>query len=297
MGYTSYSLDNRSIRAIADGYYTKSKSAIFAQTNKREVHPGMNPKNVKTRECKDSEAHPKTVPIQLYLDVTGSMGMIPHELIKVGLPTLMSKLIQAGVSDAALMFGAIGDHECDDVPLQVAQFESGDAELDMWLTRIYLEGGGGLNSGESYILAWYFAANHVQTDAFEKRGKKGFVFTVGDEPYLRSIPKNALLEIMGETCAAEESMSAEKLLEMTTKTNHVYHIHIQHASYRDCPSNWKQLLGDHCIVIKDPKDLAKTICEIILSKMDENDLKTDEHVVHEISTSSDNIDREDKLRL
>src|SRR3972149_10705788 len=171
MGGGSYNLSSRSVRSKSFGYMDKSRDEIFTQSKEKKIHESMNPKGVSLRECCDSEAHPDATAIQLYMDVTGSMGHIPHELIKEGLPTLMGALIQNGVPDASLMFGAIGDHECDRFPLQIGQFESGDAELDMWLTRSYLEGGGGGNTGESYLLAWYFAANHIKTDAFDKRGK------------------------------------------------------------------------------------------------------------------------------
>lgn len=147
MGFTSYSTTDRIIRATTSGFYSKSSSDIFSQSKERKIHEQMNPANIVFRECCDSEAHPNTIPVQLYLDVTGSMGKIPHELIKDGLPTMVGSLIQNGIKDVSLMFGAIGDHECDKFPLQVAQFESGDAELDMWLTRTYLEGGGGGNAG------------------------------------------------------------------------------------------------------------------------------------------------------
>ena len=86
------------------------------------------------------------------------------------------------------MFGAIGDHECDSCPLQVGQFESGDVELDMWLTRTFLEKGGGGNNGESYGLAWFMANNFIRTDAKDKRQQKGFVLTIGDEPVLHNYP-------------------------------------------------------------------------------------------------------------
>jgi len=147
MGYSGYSTSDRSFRATTAGYSTKSVNEIFTQNAERKMHKDMDPKGVSVRESFDSVEHPNTVPIQLYLDVTGSMGYIPHEMIKDGLPTLMGTLIQNGVSDASLMFGAIGDHEHDRCPLQIGQFESGDAELDMWLTRTYLEGGGGGNAG------------------------------------------------------------------------------------------------------------------------------------------------------
>ena len=65
--------------------------------------------------------------------------------------------------------------KCDSAPLQVGQFESSDELLDKWLTNIYFEAGGGGNGGESYALAWYFAALKTATDSMEKSvGRKAF---------------------------------------------------------------------------------------------------------------------------
>lgn len=265
MGNSSYSVDNRSFRASNAGYSTKSVNEIFTQNVERKIHEQMNPNGILFRESCDSETHPNTIPIQLYLDVTGSMGHIPHEMIKNGLPTLMGTLIQNGVPDAALIFGAIGDHEADRCPLQIGQFESGDAELDMWLTRTYLEGGGGGNAGESYLLAWYFAANHIKTDAFDKRGKKGFVFTIGDEPCLKNLPVSAVKGIMGNTAVGQANFTMEELLDAAQKKNHVYHIHLNHGN-RGCDSKWKELLGKNLIEITDYTTVSKVISDIILSE-------------------------------
>jgi hypothetical protein len=270
MGYSGYSLENRTVRATTQQYSTKSVNEIFGQNVKRHIHEQMNPNGVVFRESLDSENHPNTIPIQLYLDVTGSMGHIPHEMIKDGLPKLMGNLIQNGVEDAALVFGAIGDHEADRFPLQIGQFESGDAELDMWLTRTYLEGGGGGNKGESYLLAWYFAANHIKTDAFEKRGKKGFVFTIGDEPCLANLPQSAVKGIMGHTSVGQSNYTMEELLDAAQRKNHVYHIHLNHGG-RKCDTKWNQLLGDNLIEITDHTTVSKVISDIILSH---SDLKT-----------------------
>jgi hypothetical protein len=152
MGSSTYSYSDRSSRAKSSGYYDKPASDVFTQSKKREIHESMDPKKITLRECRDSEAHPFTVPIVLTLDVTGSMHDIPKDLIKDGLPSMMSSMIQNGVKDASLLFLAVGDHECDKAPLQVGQFESGDSELDLWLTRTWLEGGGGANAGRFQYL-------------------------------------------------------------------------------------------------------------------------------------------------
>lgn len=264
MGSSSYSLDARQERSTRLSYTTADVNTIFTQQVERKAHADMMPTGVTVRECRDSAAHPSAIPIQLYLDVTGSMWQIPHEMVKTGLQHLMGTMIQNGVPDAALMFGAIGDHEADRYPLQVGQFESGDAELDMWLTRTYLEGNGGGNAGESYLLAWYFATYHVATDAWDKRKQKGYVFTIGDEPCLKNLPISALKTIMGPTATGQGSFSVAQLLEEAQKTNHVYHIFVEHGG-RHCDPAWSEMLGDHLVVVKDHTTIPKVISDIIIS--------------------------------
>lgn len=262
MGSSTYSYSDRATRASSSGYYTKSADDIFEQNKKRKIHDSMEPKNAKIREARDSAAHPNTVPIILSLDVTGSMGKIPHYLVKDGLPHIMQGIIDDGTPDPALLFLAVGDSTCDDVPLQVGQFESGDQELDQWLTRTYLEGGGGGNEGESYLLAWYFAAYHTVTDAWEKRAQKGFLFTVGDEPCLDGVSNRELEKIMGEKY--ETGVMADVLLSDAQKTYDVYHLHIlQGQRGKDSLDGWKTRLGQRCIPVANYEDVAKTITKIV----------------------------------
>ena len=264
MGGTRYDFGAREDRAKKVGYASKSASEIFTQNALRMAHESMNPNGVIFREARDSDVHPNTVPIILGLDVTGSMGHIPHELIKEGLPKLMGGIIQGGVPDPALLFLGIGDHECDRYPLQVGQFESGDEELDMWLTRTYIEGGGGGNAGESYLLAWYFAAYHTKTDAFEKRGQKGLLFTVGDEPGLKTLPASAIKEIMGQ---GQQTYTHLELLAEAQKKYDVYHISVLHSGQAiNADVEWKELLGQNCLSIEDHREIPNVIKKIICDK-------------------------------
>ena len=264
MGHGGYSVKERSVRAEALNYASAPVEEIFVQSKLYKIHDAMNPNGVVIRESCDSAEHPNTTPIQFYLDVTGSMGHIPHEMIKEGLPKLVGSLIQNGVPDVTLMFGAIGDHECDVAPLQVGQFEASDEAMDMWLTRTWLEGNGGGNRGESYLLAWYFAGFHTRIDAFDKRGKKGFVFTIGDEPCLKNLPHSAVAGIMGTSAVGQGTYTSAELLAKAQEKNHVYHIFLEHGG-RTEEGDWKQLLGDHLIVITDYKLVSKTISDIVLS--------------------------------
>lgn len=261
MGMGSYSLDNRARRSREKGYSSRSIREIFSQ---RELSRAMNPYGVRLRESRDSEEHPESVAIILGLDVTGSMGSIPHHLVKDGLPKIMGRIIQSGTKDPQLMFLALGDHEYDQSPLQIGQFESSDKLLDKWLTNVYLEGGGGGNTGESYLLAWYFAAFHTSIDCFEKRKKKGFLFTIGDEPTLPDIPAKTLQGIMGD--GQYESYYATTLLDKARELYHVFHFHITQTyagSMQDTMDGWKQLLGDHLIILEKHEDVSTVLPEII----------------------------------
>jgi len=276
MGGGSYSFMDRSVRSKTLGYSTKSASEIFKN---RSINNAMNPHGVMLRESRDSEEHPVSVPIILALDVTGSMGSVPHHLVKEGLPHMMDAIIQAGIAHPQVLFLAIGDHEFDSSPLQVGQFESSDELLDKWLTDVYLEGGGGGNAGESYLLAWFFGGYRTEHDSFAKRKRKGFLFTVGDEPTLKQIPKHVIQEIMGD--GQFEDFTAEKLLEKARETYHVFHLHIRETtsgSRQHVMDGWRQLMQDNLVIVDRHEDLPKIIAKIVVENtpMDEQSAVTEE---------------------
>ena len=264
MGTSSYCFAARDVRATSMGYATKAVSEVFTQQNERVIHESMEPSKVVIRECRDSVNHPHTVPIILAMDVTGSMGAIPHHLIKEGLPKLVSKIVEAGVPDLAILFLAVGDYVYDRHPLQVGQFESGDEELDMWLTRTYIEGGGGGNGCESYNLAWDFANRMVVTDAWEKRKEKGFIFTFGDEPVANSIPASVIKKLYPNV-EISDTVTNAKLLEEVREKWHVFHIHIQHNRYDTV--QWTELLGQNLIVTPDYRDIPDIVAKTVLDNV------------------------------
>jgi hypothetical protein len=264
MGGGTYSSTARDARLDSLGvdYTSMSTAEAFTQ---REINNAMNPHGIKVRESRDSEEHPNSLAIILGLDVTGSMGSVPHFLVKEGLPNIMESIIEKGEPDPQILFLGIGDHECDSSPLQVGQFESSDELLDKWLTDVYLEGGGGGNYGESYLLAWYFAAYHTVIDCYEKRGKKGFLFTVGDEPCLKKISKGSVKGIMGD--GQYDNFSASVLYDKAREKYNVYHIHVKETgagSRQETIDGWKQLLSDNLLVVEHHDDIADIISNTVL---------------------------------
>lgn len=266
MGGGTYNSSARLARALASGYYSKSTDDVFIQSKERKIHESMDPKKALLRESRDSETHPNSLPIIIALDTTGSMGSIPALLVKDGLPKMVGNIIQKGVSDPAILFLGVGDHECDRAPLQVGQFESGDEELDLWLTRTWLEHGGGGNTGESYLLAWYFAAKHTITDSFDKRGQKGILFTIGDEPCLRSLPKRIVEELMG--VGTEVNYTDHQLLDLAREKYDVYHLHVMQGSDgHNSLGYWQKLLGQHCIVVDDYEKVGDILSDTVISNV------------------------------
>ena len=247
MGAGRYSYDTAMMRSAS--YAKVSREEIFS---KRTMDSKMNPKNV-VRECCETDEHPDTLPIIIGLDVTGSMGHVPEALIKKDFPEVMKKILDEGIPCPQLCFTAYGDHECDDFPLQVGQFEASDELMEKWLTSIYLEGGGGGNEGESTSLVYYFAACHTSCDAINKRGKKGLVITIGDEPNLPNYPKTALKEIFG---GAEKDLTSAEIISMAMKDWEIYHINILDyaGKMKNTSRCWKELLADHFISVEANSD-------------------------------------------
>lgn len=170
MGSGSYSSEAYSAASHARGYSHKSTSELFRNTVKADVSnlagsfntsARVNNTNVRpemlaagVRESRDSAEHPHTTPIIIALDVTGSMYDTPEHMIKEQFPKLMEKLQQLGVQDPQLLFMAIGDHECDNYPIQTGQFESDTNKILDSLQSFYLEGGGGPNYGKLKIAVY-----------------------------------------------------------------------------------------------------------------------------------------------
>jgi hypothetical protein len=212
------------------------------------------------------------------------MGHIPHELVKEGLPKIMSGIIQHGIPDPQVLFLGVGDHECDKAPLQISQFESGDEELDMWLTRTYIESGGGGNAGESYGLAHYFAATHCVTDNWDKRKQKGLLFTIGDEPNLKSYPSTALKEITGNGDIS--TFTDQQILEKAQEKWDVYHI-MPGKESRGARDYWKDLLGQNFIWVDKSEMVADAIRDIVIAQAT---AQMENSPVHVITDSVANFD-------
>ena len=258
MGYSGWSSD--AYTNLSRSYVGKSADDIFSSSAVSD----MLPKGVDVREARDSDEHPNSLAVMVFLDVTGSMGHIPEDIVKNKLGALMNTIIDNGVPDPQILFGAIGDHHCDRTPLQIGQFESGTEELDKWLTSMYLEGGGGGQNMESYLQAWLIAGRHTSIDCFEKRNEKGFLITIGDEKNWNEMDARALKEIMGY--AQGETVTDEQLLEEAQRLYNVYHIHINETGYRndaDVIGYWKERLGERLIILDDYNAVCETISTLI----------------------------------
>jgi hypothetical protein len=260
MGYSKWSDDAYTNLSSSKGYASKDADDIFSKT----ANTDMLPVNLTVRESRDSDIHPESLAIMVFLDDTGSMGRIPEDVVKNELPTLMNTIIDNGVQHPQVLFGTINDHHCIDTPIQVGQFESGTEELDKWLTGIALQRGGGAQDRESYLLAWLVAGRHTSIDCFEKRNQKGFLFTIGDEKSWDCVSSDRLKVILGYN--QDEEITDKQVLEEAQRLYNVYHIHVNEGSYRDDPrilNYWNDMVGERLIVLNDYHAICATIATLI----------------------------------
>src|SRR5262245_56479617 len=199
--------------AYASSTARRTTSGIFTSS---ALHPDLDPKLCKVRESRDSALNPASNAIICALDVTGSMGMIADALARHGLGTLVEEILRRKpVSDPHVMCMGVGDATCDAGPLQVTQFEA-DIRIAEQLQELWLEKGGGGNCFESYDLPWYFAAMHTAIDCFEKRGRKGYLFTVGDEEPSPGLLRAQVKRVTGDDM--QRDLAARDLIAMASRT-------------------------------------------------------------------------------
>ena len=261
MGYSRFDANTYRSYSTTHSLDSKSRDQVFTSRN---LPQALDPSKATLRESRDSEANPTSTPIILGLDVTGSMGFIAETIAKTQLPEIMNLIYaELPVTDPHLMFMGIGDVHSDQAPLQVSQFEAEAVPLIEQLRSLWLESNGGGNNSESYHLPWYFALTRTAIDSFDKRGKKGFIFTIGDELVPPALTQAQLKRVFGSEGQFLELSTSELLTKVQEKYN-VFHIIAEGGSYARSNltrvvGSWAELLGPNVIRMQDHHDLPGII--------------------------------------
>ncbi|HEY9677839.1 MAG TPA: hypothetical protein V6C76_07505 [Drouetiella sp.] len=250
-----------------DDYAASASTKTFDQLfDHRSIDAELDPLKFSFRESCDSASNPHSTPIIVAIDQTGSMGMLAETLIRKGLGTLIEEIYdRKPVADPHVMLMAVGDAWFDRAPLQATQFEA-DISLANQLTKFFIEGGGGGNNCESYNLPWYFAATRTKCDAIDKRGQKGYLFTVGDEPPPPQLLASHVEKFLGG--GLQQDMKTRDLFTLVSKNWNVFHIMIEEGSfYRGqgdkTKKSWRDLIGENAIGLADHTKLAELIVSIL----------------------------------
>ncbi len=269
--YASYATSKRGVTCSAlDGSIDLSDLSTDQVFKSRGLHEDLNIRG-KIRECCDNEEHPNTVPIILALDVTGSMG---DSAVKCAekLNPIMTELLK-DVRDVEFSIMAIGDTDYDNAPIQMSQFES-DVRIAEHLDKVYFEGGGGPNAYESYTLAWWAGLNHARLDCW-KRGKKGIIVTLGDEPINPYLPKEHLSRFLDDSEQSNRIETADLYKKVTEKYD-VYHVIISDAAgYRHLGEarlreSWGKYLDDDHLMVSSVNSLPQTLTQLIKKSVAQN---------------------------
>lgn len=243
----------------------KATHTVFSARGIRESLDPSKMKNMMRESCDDATC-PNSTAIIVGLDETGSMHVIPDYMVRDGLPKLFQEIYDRRADlFPHLLFMGIGDAECDQSPMQISQFEAGMRIADQ-LTDLYLEGNGGGNRYEGYIFAWYMAAMHTKIDCFLKRGKKGFLFTVGDEEPTPVLRKEDIKRVLG--IGPETDLTAKQLLDTVSQQYHVFHVIVEQGHYAqrhltEVVNKWSDLLGQHVLRLSDYTKLSEVVVSAI----------------------------------
>lgn len=267
MGSTNYSARDWEQTATINS--TKSVDQIYKS---RTTDPKNNPLNIVVREARDSDVHPETIPVFIAVDGTGSMGSL-SKLVASKIGLVFEALIKSH-EEGKLPYPQVAVALYRDVRMdysdiyQLTQFESDTTTLMAQVEKFAAVGtGGGGNSSESNGLVWYTAMTKMVHDHYVRRGKKGFLFTIGDEEVPPDLTYHDIKRVFGEDVEAVPT-NAEMLARINPEWE-VYHLMVaqgDHMSYSrlDVINSWQALLGEHALVLENTDDMVEMIASTIL---------------------------------
>lgn len=284
MGGGSWSAQtyNRTTQAKINSGTTFGYATYARQTGQMKPHELLDPKRLNAaglniRESRDN-GDVESLPLIIGLDGTGSMGRIPGEVQKK-LAGLFGLLVRKGYCGDAIPQLAItmyGDAKTDQIPLQFSQFEADNRFEEQGLDNLVHEGNGGGNFGESQSLAWYYMVHHVVTDAWEKRGKKGYYFVIADE-ISHELTAQQVKDNVGDGEPLGSLRTADLAKALQEKWEVVVLL-IDNMSARSQGSQkfYSDLFGaQNVLVVENPDTIAETIGAAI-GMMENSDLDVDE---------------------
>ena len=137
---------------------------------------------------------------------------------------------------------------------------------------------------------WYFAARHTQSDCFEKRNRKGYLFTVGDEEPPRELLAAHASAICGDSL--QRDLSVQELLTLVSRMYPVFHFVVEEGSHarHHLPAvlgKWRELLGQRVLRLKDYRRLA----EVVVSAIEVNEGRDPDAVARAPVGQDDAVER------
>ena len=273
MGYGYWTRESFADYSAARGRAVDTKGNLDSRLTdqqlfvQRGLHPRLNPYGV-NRECCDSADHPETVPVILALDVTGSMGPAAAEVARKMNEVMTS--LYGRIPDVEFLVMGIGDLSYDRAPIQMSQFEA-DIRVAEQLDLVYMEHGGGGNSFESYTAAWYMASRHTRLDCW-KRGKKGLLITMGDEPLNPYLPAGPLAAATGDRLQGDVDTAG--LYRETAEKYEIFHMHVTHRQYdrhlEEARRSFGKILPPGRLILTDLQGIAGELVNAVTAHAERN---------------------------
>lgn len=183
-------------------------------------------------------------PIFGAFDGTGSMGDLPMIYWDKAPMTAGQLVEQAYLPDPMMCLSVVGDIVCDKAGIQIGEFVK-IRELDTWLKRLWLEGGGGGQDVESYEMHAYFAARMIDMP----NATLPFCVFTGDEGFRETLNAADLNEHFGGEHRTVSAKTVFTELREKFKDN-VYLIHRAYTSGDDAAvvRQWEGVLGAERVV-------------------------------------------------
>ena len=106
-------------------------------------------------------------------------------------------------------------------------------------------------------------ARHTKLDCV-KRGRRGLIITLGDEPLNPYLPKGSLAEVTGD--ALQGDVETKALFHEVRNMYEVYHIHVIHGSdfYGDRANHeWRKILDKNHLRFCKVNEISSAVTKII----------------------------------